>query len=402
MSSTSDWLNSIGSGNPADAPPGGGQVYVNPRPPALAPDTPPAPAADLSSPRDWLTGLTGSTPAAAPPAAPKQSWKDWLYENAITKPMSASSSDWIKANADDLTGGLGAYPISWLTGRPVQDIRKEFESAQGNLGFGSQALNAVDYAVGPMGRVLGPIAGAAKLGGLGTSMLEGNLAGWADRLLHGDTNPMDYVKSGVAGATGGAIAHGVGESVINPTVRFIGDKIFGLPGRAGDTQFPTERDAFQSGNRGDLDAVAQQAKTQKAAIAQNAKGQPSFTPDQTEQMERWSNLQNAANRTDDPGYLARGIGGLTGAAGGYAAAHLLPGGLPEIVGNLGNIVLGVTGLGGGVKWGGGGFTRGVNSLDRNVAGQRALDDLYQQQTGRQVTTNTPDYWHQFGVGWGTR
>jgi hypothetical protein len=410
MSSLADELNAMPGA--AEAPDGPRDIFVKPRAPMVIPPMttfPDAAAAAQGSIADELNAMPNGPPVQ--PAAlplPPQSWADWLHENAITKPSTAAGSDWYKAGVDDVTMGAGAYPISWLTGRPVHDIRQEFEKSQNALGpIAGSALNAATYAVPGMG--LGKAAnmakGAWKLGGLGTSMLEGTMAGIADRAGHGDTDPLHYGESALGGSAGGAGGHFIGEGIINPITRKIGDWWKGLPGRSGDTQFAAERDAFSRGDKEGLQDAVQRAKDEKAAIALQAtrRGQPTFTPAQQAQNARWNALQDVASRSAEPGLLAKGAGGLAGTGLGVLGAQFLPHGVTDVVGSLGSLALGAAGFGGG-SYGLSKLSpaRAINSWDRNVQGQRALDALYQAGVGKPVTTNTwPDLWHQFGVGAGT-
>jgi len=414
MSSLADELNALPAGQ---APPGGGDIIVRPR--TVVPPDMPLPKMttfpDVASTAQGglaseLNALPDGPPLTKePPPKPPQSWGDWLHENAITKPSTASKSDWWNAATDDVTFGTAAYPVSWLTGRPVHDIRQEFENAQNKIGpIAGAGLNAATYAVPGMG--IGKVANAGrglfKLGGLATSMLEGTMAGIADRIGHGDTNAWDYVKSAGWGSGGGAAGHFIGEGIINPIARKVGDWWSGLPGRSADTQFATERDAFNRGDQPGLNDAVQKAKDEKAAISQRAasRGQPVFTPAQQAQNARWNALQDAASRSADPGPLAKGAGGLAGAGIGVLGSQFVPHGLTSVLGDAGSLLLGATGLGGGI-YGGAKIlsspARAINSWDRNVQGQRALDALYQAGVGKPVTTSTPpDLWRRFGAGAG--
>ena len=153
---------------------------------ARPPAPPAAPAAQPPPP-------PAVTKSAAEPGAP-----DWLPGSLWLNHITRVFQNALTSGAADYLGNLPG------TGTNVAAERAKTRAASQAVGpIASGAADIAGYAMGP-GKILGPLSG-------GSAVAEGLMAGAANTLGQGDTNPLDIAKNAGEGALGGKIGQTIGK-----------------------------------------------------------------------------------------------------------------------------------------------------------------------------------------------
>ena len=244
----SDWDAILGSGKPAAAPP-------------LAAAPAPAPAIAAQPGADPWHGVLGpgATPAAAPVTPSVTPSQPAGAVAPAANPAAEPGGDWLPGSVwlrhmsrvfdKALTSGTADY-LGNLPGTGTNVAAERAKTAAAGAAIGPVASGAADlagYAMGP-GKILGPLSGGSAVG-------EGLMAGAANTLGQGDTNPLDIAKSAGEGALGGKLGQTIGKYG-GAIVRGAASK----PGFGGDPAAVT--------------AAAEQAKTDAYSVYNNVHYSP--------------------------------------------------------------------------------------------------------------------------------
>ena len=308
-------------------------------------------------------------PAVTPPP---ESWADWTKRQAAAnwqKASTASGMDWGRSALDDASMGFAAPIQGYLTGENTDDIRKRYAASQDALGpIASTGLSAATYALGPGKYVLGPLAGAAKLGKLATAGIEGGMAGLTSGYGHGERDAdklfSDTLYSGAAGVGGAAIA-----------------KAINAPGlakaRADDPNFGT-------GTNYNLRARAKAGEDIGPDVQTIASRLPPGDPTLPGLSDTW----DATQRSTEPGKIVKGVSWATQPAARLVNAHFwgVPGFFMSPGTDAGDAVTSIA--------------RQINQSSKNAAIQRGLDTATEADIGKPLYTSPSwtNWLHQPLVG----